>query len=94
MATTALPDAPPRGLAYRRHRAGTSWSGCGVGLVAVVTVLLRSGFPLASHAIPQRVGGPLFADWINAFMAWFVPTVKWLFRALNWLLTWPMDWLR
>jgi ABC-type proline/glycine betaine transport system permease subunit len=35
-----------------------------------------------------------FADWVNAFMNWFVPNMKWFFRALNWLLTWPMDWLR
>jgi glycine betaine/proline transport system permease protein len=90
MATAALPEAPREGVTGGIDRDLLVW--IGVGVVAVVTVALRA-------ELPWLVGYPAelvipFADWVNAFMAWFVPNVKWLFRGLSWLLTWPMVWLR
>ncbi len=34
------------------------------------------------------------ADWFNVAMDWFVLFFKPLFRAMSWLLNWPMTWLR
>ncbi|MBT6656723.1 MAG: glycine/betaine ABC transporter permease, partial [Proteobacteria bacterium] len=31
------------------------------------------------------------ATWANVGMDWFVDHFRWLFRAISWLLTWPMD---
>ena len=90
MATAALPDAPPEGVTSRIDRDLLVW--IGVGVVAVVTVMLRTELPWLVR-YPADLVIP-FADWVNAFMNWFVPNMKWFFRALNWLLTWPMGWLR
>jgi glycine betaine/proline transport system permease protein len=90
MTTAALPDAPPEGVTGRVDRDLLVW--IGVGVVAVLTVLLRAELPWLVR-YPADLVIP-FADWVNAFMNWFVPNMKWFFRALNWLLTWPMDWLR
>ena len=30
------------------------------------------------------------ADWINLGMDWFIDTFKWFFRAINWVLNWPL----
>jgi len=90
MTTAALPDAPPEGVTGRIDRDLLVW--IGVGIVAVVCVALRGDLPwLVSY--PDDLIIP-FADWVNAFMHWFVPNMKWLFRAINWVFTWPMDWLR
>jgi glycine betaine/proline transport system permease protein len=90
MATAALPDAPREDAIGGIDRDLLVW--IGVGVVAVVTVLLRGELPWLVR-YPADLVVP-FADWVNAFMNWFVPNMKWFFRALNWLLTWPMDWLR
>lgn len=90
MTIAALPEAPPEGVTGRIERDLLVW--IGVGVVAALTVLLRGEVPWLIR-YPTDLVIP-FADWINAFMHWFVPNMKWLFRAINWLLTWPMDWLR
>jgi glycine betaine/proline transport system permease protein len=40
-------------------------------------------------ALPADLLPPI-SDWINVAMAAFVDSFKWLFRAVNWLLDWPM----
>jgi len=90
MTTAALPDAPPEDVAGGVDRDLLVW--IGVGVFAAVTIALRGDLPWLIR-YPSDLVIP-FADWVNAFMNWFVPNVKWLFRALNWLLTWPMHWLR
>ncbi len=90
MTIAAFPEAPPEGVTDRIERDLLVW--IGVGVVAALTVLLRGEVPWLIR-YPTDLVIP-FADWINAFMHWFVPNMKWLFRAINWLLTWPMDWLR
>jgi glycine betaine/proline transport system permease protein len=90
MTTAALPDAPPEDVTGGVDRDLLVW--IGVGVFAAVTIALRADLPWLIR-YPSDLVIP-FADWVNAFMNWFVPNVKWLFRALNWLLTWPMDWLR
>jgi glycine betaine/proline transport system permease protein len=40
-------------------------------------------------ALPAELLPPI-SDWINVAMAAFVDSFKWLFRAVNWLLDWPM----
>jgi glycine betaine/proline transport system permease protein len=40
-------------------------------------------------ALPADLLPPI-SDWINVAMAAFVYSFKWLFRAVNWLLDWPM----
>lgn len=32
--------------------------------------------------------------WINSFLSWILPFIRPFFRALNWLLTFPMTWLQ
>jgi glycine betaine/proline transport system permease protein len=90
MTTAALPDAPLEGVTGRIDRDLLVW--IGVGVIAVITVMLRAELPWLVR-YPADLVIP-FADWVNAFMNWFVPNMKWFFRALNWLLTWPMGWLR
>jgi len=34
------------------------------------------------------------ADWINTAMNWFVATFKSFFRAINWVLEWPLTWVQ
>jgi hypothetical protein len=79
MTTAALPDAPPEGVTGRIDRDLLVW--IGVGVVAVITVMLRADLPWLVR-YPADLVIP-FADWVNAFMNWFVPNVKWFFRALN-----------
>jgi len=40
-------------------------------------------------ALPADLLPPI-SDWINVLMAAFVDSFKWLFRAVNWVLDWPM----
>jgi len=40
-------------------------------------------------ALPADLQPPI-SDWINVAMSVFVTSFKWLFRAVNWLLDWPM----
>ena len=63
-----------------------------VGLIACVALLLRGEYTwLANY--PRDWVIPV-ADAINVFMAWFIETFRWLFRAISWLLSWPMDAIR
>ena len=62
------------------------------GLVAVACFALRAELPWLV-AYPEALTLPV-ADWINLVMAWLVENVRWLFKALSWLLGWPMAWLQ
>ena len=44
-------------------------------------------------AYPDQWTLPL-ASWINVFMLWFVEHLRWLFQAITWVLSWPMNWIR
>ncbi len=64
----------------------------GIGLLTILTLLLREHHAwLVSY--PRDWIIPV-ADWINAFMAWFIEAFRWLFRAVSWLISWPMEWIR
>lgn len=67
-------------------------------LWAAVFVLFAAALAMRSHtdifaAYPQSWTVP-FSDVINAFMDWFVPTFKPMFRLVNAALTWPMEGLQ
>jgi len=66
------------------------------GLLLWLAVLAASAVAFALvgelpwlKALPADLLPPI-SDWINVAMAAFVATFKWLFRAVNWLLDWPM----
>jgi glycine betaine/proline transport system permease protein len=58
-------------------------------LAAGAVLFLLSGALPGLKALPADLLPPI-SDWINAAMAVFVDSFKWLFRAVNWLLDWPM----
>lgn len=65
------------------------WPWIGVILVSAVCLLLRDRVAWLNQLPPDLVI-PV-ADWINIYMDWFIDTFKWLFRSINWLLSWPMN---
>ncbi len=77
--------APPLS-APRADPALVSW--IVVAVVAVVFFGLRDEVGWIK-AYPKDWVIP-FSDWMNDAMAWFVANFKWLFRAISWLLDWPM----
>jgi len=65
------------------------WPWIGVILVSAVCLLLRDKVAWLNQ-LPADLVIPV-ADWINIYMDWFIDTFKWLFRSINWLLSWPMN---
>jgi glycine betaine/proline transport system permease protein len=57
-----------------------------------VAFALRDELPWLK-ALPADLLPPI-SDWINVLMSVFVGSFKWLFRAVNWVLDWPMWWLQ
>ncbi len=64
----------------------------GVLTVSAVAFAARAELPWLK-ALPADLLPPI-SDWINVAMAAFVDSFKWLFRAVNWVLDWPMWWLQ
>lgn len=56
--------------------------------ISVVLIVLRDQVEWIKK--PPAEALPV-ANWINAFMDWFVTTFKTFFRSLNWLLSWPLQ---
>ena len=56
--------------------------------ITIVCIALRDEVAWLSN-LPPHLVIPV-ADWINLFMDWFIGAFKWLFRSINWLLSWPM----
>ena len=81
-------DAGPKRVAVSQD--ALAW--IGVGVAAVVTLLLRDQYAWLLH-YPKDWVIPV-ADWVNAFMAWFIEAFRWLFRAISWLISWPMESIR
>ncbi len=73
---------PPR----QNYRGLAPW--LGVILISVVCLGLSERVPWLLK-LPADLVIPV-AAWINVFMDWFVGAFKWLFRSINWLLSWPM----
>ena len=71
-------------------RALTVW----LAVIAVVVglFLVRPHAPWIT-SFPDTWTLPM-ADWINLAMDWFVETFQGFFKALSWLLQWPMDWIK
>ncbi|MCZ6668324.1 MAG: ABC transporter permease subunit [Gammaproteobacteria bacterium] len=65
------------------------WPWVGVILVSAVCLLLRDKVAWLNQ-LPADLVIPV-ADWINIYMDWFIDTFKWIFRSINWLLSWPMN---
>jgi glycine betaine/proline transport system permease protein len=63
-----------------------------VAVLCVLTIALRKDLPWLLD-VPKEWQLPV-SDVVNSMMAWFVDTFRWLFRALSWLLTWPMSGMR
>ena len=83
---TAAPldeQRPPR----RSSPFLVAWAAIGILAALVLSVRAEVGW---LSAPPVAARKPI-ADAINASMAWFVDTFKWLFGALSWLLEWPMS---
>jgi len=61
--------------------------------IVVLIIAASSLFFRAEHSwlvtMPANWLVPV-SDWINIGMDWFIGTFKWLFRAINWLLNWPL----
>jgi glycine betaine/proline transport system permease protein len=57
-----------------------------------IAFALRGDLPWLK-ALPADLLPPI-SDWINVVMTAFVDSFKWLFRAVNWVLDWPMWWLQ
>ena len=53
-----------------------------------IAFALRDDLPWLK-ALPADLLPPI-SDWINVVMSAFVGGFKWLFRAVNWVLDWPM----
>ncbi len=84
VAREAAPARPATVAAVPRD----AWAWLAVGALALACFNLRDALPwLTSY--PQGWTVPL-AAWLNAFMQWFVDSFRGLFRALSWLLEWPM----
>jgi glycine betaine/proline transport system permease protein len=64
----------------------------GVLSACAVAFALRGELPWLK-ALPADLLPPI-SDGINVAMAVFVDSFKWLFRAVNWVLDWPMWWLQ
>ena len=60
--------------------------------VSAVAFAARADLPWLK-ALPADLLPPI-SDWINVAMTAFVDSFKWLFRAVNWALDWPMWWLQ
>ena len=60
-----------------------------VAVAALVVLLLRKQVSWLD-TFPAEATIPV-ADWINAFMDWFIETFNVVFHAISWLLAWPMD---
>ncbi|MCZ6798031.1 MAG: glycine/betaine ABC transporter permease, partial [Gammaproteobacteria bacterium] len=65
------------------------WPWLAVIGITLVSLLLRDQVAWLSK-LPGDMIIPV-SSWINLFMDWFVSSFKWLFRSLNWLLSWPMS---
>jgi glycine betaine/proline transport system permease protein len=59
---------------------------------AVLGPLVAAAVPWLD-AYPQGLVLPV-TTWLNQFMAWFVALVGPLFRAVSWLLGWPISWVQ
>ncbi len=59
-----------------------------VGAFVVACFWLRSDWPWLTK-YPASLVVPL-VDWANVFMTWFVATFQAIFKAVTWLLEWPM----
>ena len=59
-------------------------------VVAILLMLEASGLSLRA---PSAALIPV-AEWISAAMGWFTQHFRSLFRAVPWLLDWPLDWIR
>ena len=82
--------------AAQEHAPGSRAAAIDRDLVAWLAVLVASACAFALlpelpwlKALPADLLPPI-SDWINVAMAAFVDNFKWLFRAVNWLLDWPM----
>jgi len=72
-----------------RRNTSDMWPWLGVILVSAVCLLLRDKVAWLNQ-LPSDLVIPV-ADWINIYMDWFIDTFKWIFRSINWLLSWPMN---
>ena len=72
-----------------RRNTSDMWPWVGVILVSAVCLLLRDKVAWLNQ-LPSDLVIPV-ADWINIYMDWFIDTFKWIFRSINWLLSWPMN---
>ena len=73
-------------LSGQNYRGLLPW--IGVILITIVCLMLSDKVAWLTK-LPAALIIPV-ADWINLFMDWFIRTFKWLFRAINWSLSWPM----
>lgn len=85
--TAARVDEPPATAPAPRFSPFLiAWAVAGILAALVLAASTKVGWLSAPPAAARK---PI-ADAVNACMAWFVDTFKWLFEALAWLLEWPM----
>ena len=74
-------------LARRDYRGMYPW----IAVIIIVAIAIAlTGKVSWLTKFPQHLIVPV-DQWINVFMEWFVATFKWLFRSINWVLSWPMN---
>ncbi len=74
-------------ITARNYRGILPW--IVVILIAALSLMMRSEIPWLNK-LPEELVIPV-SDWINAYMTWFITWFKWLFRSINWLLSFPMN---
>jgi len=90
MTATAAHDDLQSARPAVADRSSAAW--LAIFCVGVVAFALRPYLPWIK-APPPELLLPI-ADWVNLVADWFVGTFKWLFRAITWLLDWPLRWLQ
>lgn len=87
---------PLESRTVRPQPGATRWSRYTPWLIALA--LVAGTFVLArNHAwmiTPTQAMTVPLEGWINSFLSWILPFIRPAFRALNWLLNFPMTWLQ
>jgi glycine betaine/proline transport system permease protein len=89
LASTPLAQAVG-GLRLRIEPGKALWLGACV--IILLSFLLRHDMPWLVR-IEEGEGAPI-NDWLNVFMDWFIDKFRFIFRAISWMMEWPMLVLR
>ena len=78
------------GLRPRIELGKALWLGACV--IILLSFLLRHDLPWLVRI--EEGGGAPINEWLNGFMDWFIDRFRFIFRAISWVIEWPMLGLR